>query len=83
MERARWLSLGAGLLCLFAGELYYTLHLSNLANPPYPSLADGLYLGLLSGRLSRRSCSFAPRASRQLRVSLWLDGLVSALGVAR
>jgi two-component system, cell cycle response regulator len=80
-ERARWLSLGAGLLCLFGGELYYTLHLSNLANPPYPSLADGMYLAFYPAGYAALVL-FAPRASRQLRASLWLDGLVSALGVA-
>ena len=80
-ERARWLCLGAGLLCLFAGELYYTLHLSGLADPPYPSLADGLYLAFYPAGFAALVL-FAPRASRQLRYSLWLDGLVSALGVA-
>jgi two-component system, cell cycle response regulator len=80
-ERARWLCLGGGLLCLFAGELYYTLHLSTLVDPPYPSLADGLYLAFYPAGFAALVL-FAPRASRQLRYSLWLDGLVSALGVA-
>ena len=80
-ERARWLSLGGGLLCLFGGELYYTLHLSHLAEPPYPSLADGLYLAFYPAGYAALVL-FAPRASRQLRASLWLDGLMSALGVA-
>jgi hypothetical protein len=79
-ERARWLSLGGGLLCLFGGELYYTLHLSHLANPPYPSLADGLYLAFYPAGYAALVL-FAPRASRQLRACLWLDGLMSALGV--
>ena len=80
-ERARWLSLGAGLMCLFAGELYYTLHLSHLVDPPYPSLADGLYLAFYPAGYAALVL-FAPRASRQLRASLWLDGLVSSLAVA-
>jgi two-component system cell cycle response regulator len=79
-ERARWLSLGGGLLCLFGGELYYTLHLSHLANPPYPSLADGLYIAFYPAGYAALVL-FAPRASRQLRACLWLDGLMSALGV--
>ena len=81
VERARWLSLGAGLMCLFVGELYYTLHLSRLADPPYPSLADGLYLAFYPAGYAALVL-FAPRASRQLRASLWLDGLVSSLAVA-
>jgi diguanylate cyclase (GGDEF)-like protein len=79
-ERARWLSLGGGLLCLFGGELYYTLHLSHLANPPYPSLADGLYIAFYPAGYAALVL-FAPRASRQLRACLWLDGLMSALAV--
>jgi two-component system, cell cycle response regulator len=80
-ERARWLSLGGGLLCLFGGELYYTLHLSHLENPPYPSLADGLYLAFYPAGYAALVL-FAPRASRHLRANLWLDGLVSSLAVA-
>jgi two-component system, cell cycle response regulator len=80
-ERARWLSLGAGLLCFFGGELYYTLHLSNLENPAYPSLADALYLAFYPAGYAGLVL-FAPRVSRQLRASLWLDGLVSSLAVA-
>jgi two-component system cell cycle response regulator len=80
-ERARWLSLGGGLLCLFAGELYYTLHLSHLEDPPYPSLADALYLAFYPAGYAGLVL-FAPRASRHLRANLWLDGLVSSLAVA-
>ena len=32
------------LLAFFAGELYYSLHLTKLDDPPFPSLADGFYL---------------------------------------
>jgi two-component system, cell cycle response regulator len=80
-ERARWLSLGGGLLCLFGGELYYTLHLSQLVDPPYPSLADALYLAFYPAAYAALIL-FAPRASRHLRANLWLDGLVSSLAVA-
>ena len=80
-ERARWLSLGGGILCLFGGELYYTLHLSIVEDPPYPSLSDALYLAFYPAGYAGLVL-FAPRASRRLRTSLWLDGLVSALAVA-
>jgi two-component system cell cycle response regulator len=80
-ERARWLSLGSGILCLFAGELYYTLHLSQMDDPPYPSLADALYLAFYPAGYAGLVL-FSPRASRRLRAGLWLDGLVSALAVA-
>jgi two-component system, cell cycle response regulator len=80
-ERARWLSLGGGLLCLFGGELYYTLHLSQLEDPPYPSPADGLFLAFYPAGYAALVL-FAPCVSRQLRAHLWLDGLVSSLAVA-
>ena len=80
-ERARWLTLGGGILCLFGGELYYTLHLSHLEDPPYPSLADALYLAFYPAGYAALVL-FAPRASRHLRANLWLDGLVSSLAVA-
>jgi two-component system cell cycle response regulator len=80
-ERARWLSLGGGILCLFGGELYYTLHLSEIDDPPYPSLGDALYLAFYPAGYAGLVL-FAPRASRRLRANLWLDGIVSALAVA-
>jgi two-component system, cell cycle response regulator len=80
-ERARWLCLGAGLACFFAAELYYTLHLSQLSEPPYPSLADALYLAFYPASFAGLVL-LAPRQSLQLRASLWLDGLTSALAVA-
>jgi diguanylate cyclase (GGDEF)-like protein len=80
-ERARWLSLGGGLLCFFGGELYYTLHLSKLAEPPYPSLADALFLAFYPAAYAGLVLA-SPRASRQHRANLWLDGLVSSLAVA-
>jgi two-component system cell cycle response regulator len=80
-ERARWLSLGAGILCLFGGEMFYTLHLSEMDDPPYPSVGDALYLAFYPAGYAGLVL-FAPRGSRRLRGDLWLDGLVSALAVA-
>jgi two-component system cell cycle response regulator len=80
-ERARWLSLGGGLLCFFGGELYYTLHLSKLAEPPYPSLADALFLAFYPAAYAGLVLA-SPRASPQHCANLWLDGLVSSLAVA-
>jgi hypothetical protein len=41
-ERVAWLVMGLGLCSWFAGELYYTLVLSDAADPPYPSPSDAL-----------------------------------------
>ena len=63
-----WLLIGVGALCWAAGDIYWTLVLGNLANPPVPSLADAGYLsfcplafvGILS--LVRQRMSTVPKA---------------------
>jgi diguanylate cyclase (GGDEF)-like protein len=80
-ERGAWALIGLGLLLWSGGDLVWTLWLGDLENPPYPSVADGLYLGsyiaiyaglllLLRGRL------------RPIRASQWLDGAVGGLAAA-
>jgi len=44
-ERGAWALIGLGLLLWAAGDLVWTLWLNNLDEPPYPNLADALYLG--------------------------------------
>jgi diguanylate cyclase (GGDEF)-like protein len=80
-ERPRWLCMGSALLAFFAGELYYTLHLSKLDEPPFPSLADAFYLAWYPAAYVGLVVS-TRRQSGALRASLWLDGLVGALAVA-
>jgi len=63
-----WALIGIGGLCWAAGDIYWTLVLGNLANPPVPSLADAGYLsfcplafaGILS--LVRQRMSRVPKA---------------------
>ena len=43
-ERAAWLVMGAGLSAWAAGEITWAVMLANDPNPPYPSVADLLYL---------------------------------------
>jgi two-component system, cell cycle response regulator len=80
-ERGAWALIGLGLLLWSGGDLVWTLWLGDLENPPYPSVADGLYLGsyiaiyaglllLLRGRL------------RPIRAAQWLDGAVGGLAAA-
>src|SRR5437899_2320188 len=44
-ERLAWGVLGAGILSWTLGNLYWTLALVDLPEPPFPSLADALWLG--------------------------------------
>jgi two-component system, cell cycle response regulator len=39
-----WVLIGIGAVCWASGDIYWTLALGNLANPPVPSLADAGYL---------------------------------------
>ena len=43
-ERLAWALLGAGLLGWALGDLYWTVLLRDMANPPFPSGSDALYL---------------------------------------
>ena len=80
-ERGGWTLIGLGLLLWSGGDLVWTLWLTPLADPPYPSVADGLYLGsyvaiyaglllLLRGRVGT------------IRPAQWLDGAVGGLAAA-
>jgi diguanylate cyclase (GGDEF)-like protein len=80
-ERLPWALLGIGLAVYAGGNVYWSLALANLDEAPFPSPADGLWLGgylffyvgivlLAKSRLPR------------LGARLWLDGLIAALTVA-
>ena len=64
-----------------AGDIFWTLHLSHLDAPPYPSLSDAGWLALYP-------CTYAGillllRSRRQpLPAGLWLDGAIAALGAS-
>lgn len=80
-ERVAWVLLAVGLAIYASGNVYWSQVLADLDEPPYPSVADGLWLGgylffyvaivlLARARLPR------------LGARLWLDGLIAALTVA-
>ena len=81
-----WALIGIGGLCWAAGDIYWTLVLGNLANPPVPSLADAGYLsfcpfafaGILS--LVRQRLSAVPKALAADSAAATLA--VGALGAA-
>ncbi len=82
-ERAAWLTMGAGLSLWCAGELYYSLAVEGTSGQAggRVSPADALYLAMYPcfyvalGLLARRRL-------RNLRIGMWLDGLIAALGAA-
>jgi diguanylate cyclase (GGDEF)-like protein len=80
-ERGAWTLIGLGLLLWSGADLVWTLWLNDLENPPYPSVADGLYLGsyiaIYAGLLVLLRARLRP-----IHTAQWLDGAVGALAAA-
>jgi two-component system, cell cycle response regulator len=80
-ERAAWLSVGLGLTAWTAGEIHYSVVLQNMADPPYPSLSDVFWLLFYPACYVALVLLVRARMS-EVRSSLWLDGVVGALGAS-
>jgi two-component system, cell cycle response regulator len=80
-ERLAWALVGFGLVAWSAADLYYTLVLSKLDAPPYPSISDAGWLVFYPACWGA-VVLLMRRRIREFHASLWLDGLVAALGVA-
>jgi two-component system cell cycle response regulator len=81
-QRAAWLTMGAGVLCWSLGELYYTLFLEGPgAAASSVSPADVLYLAFYP-------CCYVALVLlvgahlRELRIGMWLDGVIGGLAAA-
>jgi diguanylate cyclase len=85
-QRTVWAPLALGMTSYALGAVVWTFWLEPLAEPPFPSIADALWLALYP--LSFATIVLAVRAQvGRVSRSVWLDGLigtlsVSALGVA-
>jgi diguanylate cyclase (GGDEF)-like protein len=80
-ERAAWLVMGLGLLAWAAGEVVWTAALADDPNPPYPSVADVLYLSFYPASYASLLLLARSRTD-SFRSSLWLDGAIAGLTVA-
>ncbi len=80
-DRGAWLLITAGLIAWTGGDLVWTLWLDNVAEPPYPSIADPLYLAMYpaiyAGLVLLMRSQF-----RHAGAAVWLDGLVVGLTMA-
>jgi two-component system cell cycle response regulator len=81
-QRAAWLTMGAGMLSWSLGELYYTLFLESPgAAAGHISPADVLYLAFYP-------CCYVALVLlvgahlRELRIGMWLDGVIGGLAAA-
>ncbi len=80
-ERLAWTLIACGLALYAGGNLYWTFVLADLAEAPYPSVADGLWLGFYPFAYAAIGLLARSRMPR-LGFRLWLDGLIAALTVA-
>jgi diguanylate cyclase (GGDEF)-like protein len=80
-ERRAWAILGAGALLWSLGRVYYTVRLHQLHPPPFPSLADVLYLCFYPAAYVALGMLIRSRL-HQLRPGLLLDGLLVGLTAA-
>ena len=79
-ERLAWALIGAGLIAWSAADVYYTLALQHLEEPPFPSISDVGWL-LFYPALWAAVVLLIRRRVREFHPSLWLDGLIAALGM--
>ncbi len=72
-DRLAWALMTLGLVAWTAGDLTWTLWLDNVANPPYPSLADAFYLAMYPAIYVALMLLIRSRL-RHAGAAQWLDG---------
>ena len=80
-ERRAWLILAFGVAAFLAGDIYYTLVIEHLANPPNPSWSDAGYL-LFYPAAYATIALLVRRRRDDVHASVWLDGAIGGLAVA-
>ena len=80
-ERLAWLVMGVGLLTWTAGDITGRSFLADDPDPPYPSVADVLYLAFYPASYVSLLLVARSRVT-SFRSSLWLDGAIAGLTVA-
>jgi len=80
-ERRAWLMLALGIGFFAAGDIYYTLVIEPMSNPPSPSVADALYLMFYVGAYAMIVVLVRTHVHR-FQASVWLDGATGALATA-
>jgi hypothetical protein len=81
-QRPAWLMMAAGLLCWSFGELYFTLFVEGHgAASGSVSPADAFYVAFYLCVYAALMLLIGAHL-RELRISIWLDGLIGGLGAA-
>ncbi len=80
-ERGAWLLIAAGLAVYALGGVVYVGWVAHAASPPFPSLADWIWLGMYPFLLAGLAALVRARGLGS-HLNIWLDGLVGALALA-
>ena len=78
-DRLAWWSMTLALVLGVTGNLVYTLAIAPMAEEPFPSIADAFYLGYYLPLYVALVGLIRARVPR-FHASMWLDGVVGALG---
>jgi diguanylate cyclase (GGDEF)-like protein len=78
-DRLAWAALAAAILLGILGNLVYTLVIARMDEEPFPSVADLFYLAYYLPLYVALVALIRTRVSR-FHASMWLDGVVGALG---
>jgi diguanylate cyclase (GGDEF)-like protein len=79
-DRWAWALFSVGLLSYAAGNIVYISYVQNLDPEPFPSVSDALWLPLYPFAYAG-IVLLLRRQVQRWHTSLWLDGVVAALGV--
>jgi two-component system cell cycle response regulator len=80
-DRPVWALVGLGVLAWTCADLLWTVWLGNMSDPPFPSVADGLYLAWYPAVYVSLMLLIRSR-HRHVGAAQWLDGGVVGLTVA-
>ncbi|MEA2405896.1 MAG: hypothetical protein QOE69_15 [Thermoleophilaceae bacterium] len=80
-DRGAWLAMSVGLGLWALAELYWVVFFSDPSDIPYPSPADALWLAFYLTSYVALMALIRARV-RSFQASMWLDGLIAALGAA-
>src|SRR5579875_3218338 len=80
-DRLAWSLIAFGVLTWSAGDLVWTVWLDDLANPPFPSVADPLYLAMYPAMYAGFMLLIRSERGR-FRPEQWLDGIIVGLALA-
>jgi hypothetical protein len=80
-DRAAWLLISVALLMWTGGDFLWTIWLERVANPPYPSIADVLYLATYPAFYVALLLLMRSHFNH-VGMAAWLDGIVVGLATA-